>query len=166
VITQVNIKLAQNASGGTAAIQITDLDHLEIILNMSEIDVNRLKEGQAVEITLDAVPDADLQGSVMQIAPAGVLSQGIVNYPVTVALTPPFEGVKTGMSASLNIILEQLNDVLMVPNRAVRTQGREYFATVMNEGQPVQVPVQIGLSNDTMTEIVSGLKEGDAVVLD
>ena len=100
-----------------------------------------------------------------QIAPAGVLSQGVVNYPVTVSLIPPFDGVKTGMTASPNIVVEQRDNVLMVPNRAVRSQGRQRFATVMFEGQAMQVPVQTGLSNDTMTEIVSGLKEGDTVVL-
>jgi HlyD family secretion protein len=165
VITQVNIKPGQTASTNLAAIHIADLDHLEIVVNMSEVDVNRVKEGQTAQITLDALPDATLQGSVTQIAPAGVLTQGVVNYPVTIELTPLLDGVKTGMSASPNIIVDQRDNVLMVPNRAVRTQGRQKFVTVMFEGQEMQVPVQTGLSNDTMTEIVSGLKEGDEVVL-
>jgi HlyD family secretion protein len=165
VVTQVNIKLGQNIGGGQAAIQIADLDHLEIIVNMSEVDINRIKVGQDAQITLDALPDTTLQGTVTQIAPAGVLSQGVVNYPVTVSITPPFDGVKTGMTASPNIVVEQRDNVLMVPNRAVRSQGRQRFVTVLFEGQQMQIPVQTGLSNDTMTEIVSGLKEGDAVVI-
>jgi HlyD family secretion protein len=165
VVTQVNIKLGQNASASQAAIQLADLDHLEIVVNMSEVDVNRLKEGQTAQIAMDALPDATFQGTVTQIAPAGVLSQGVVNYPVTIALTPPFDGVKTGMTASPTIIVEQRDNVLSVPNRAVRSQGRQKVVTVLFEGQQMQVPVQTGLSNDTSTEITSGLKEGDEVVL-
>jgi HlyD family secretion protein len=165
VVTQVNIKLGQNAGSSQSAIQLADLDHLEIVVNMSEVDVNRLKEGQAAQITMDALPDATFQGTVTQIAPAGVLSQGVVNYPVTIALTPPFDGVKTGMTASPSIIVEQRDNVLTVPNRAVRSQGRQRTVTVLFEGQQMQVPVQTGLSNDTSTEITSGLKEGDEVVL-
>ena len=163
VVTQINIRLGQNASG--SAIQIADLDHLEIVVNMAEVDVNRAKIGQAAQITLDAVPDVTLQGTVSQIAPAGVQTQGVVNYPVTVALQEPPEGVKTGMTANLNIIVDQRDNVLTVPNRAVRTQGQQKIVTVLFEGQQIQVRVQAGLSSDTMTEIVSGLKEGDEVLL-
>lgn len=175
VVTQINIKLAQNAGSSAAAIQLADLDHLEIIVNMSELDVNRIKTGQKAQATLDALPDATLTGTVTQIAPAGVQTQGVVNYPVTVGLDASSAGVKTGMTASLNVIVEQRDNVLMVPNRAVHSalgsagrsgsNGRQRYVTVMFEGQPMEVPVQTGLSNDTMTEIVSGLKEGDAVAL-
>jgi HlyD family secretion protein len=165
VVTLVNIKLGQNAGSNQAAIQLADLDHLEIVVNMSEVDVNRVKDGQSAQITMDALPDALLQGTVTQIAPAGVLSQGVVNYPVTIALTPPIDGVKTGMTASPSIIVDQRDNVLTVPNRAIRTQGRQKFATVLFEGQQMQVPVQTGLASDTATEITSGLKEGDEVVL-
>jgi HlyD family secretion protein len=164
VVTQVNIKLGQNASSASA-IQIADLDNLEIVVNMAEVDVNRAKVGQEAVVTLDAVPDVTLQGTVSLIAPAGVMSQGVVNYPVTIALKNPPAGVKTGMTANLNIIVDQRDNVLTVPNRAVRTQGRQKVVTVLFEGQNIQVPVQTGLSNDTSTEIVSGLKEGDEVVL-
>ncbi len=164
VVTQVNIKIGQTAS--SSAIQIADLDHLEIVVNMAEVDVNRVKAGQKAEITLDALPDAALQGTVTQIAPAGVVSSGVVNYPVTVALDlRPAAGVKTGMTASPNIIVEQRDNVLMVPNRAVRTVSKQKVVTVLFEGQQIQTPVQVGLSNDSMTEITSGVMEGDTVVL-
>jgi RND family efflux transporter MFP subunit len=165
VVTQVNIKLGQNAGSGGSAIQIADLDHLQTVVNMSEIDINRIKDGQTAQITMDALPDASLQGTVTLIAPAGVLSQGVVNYPVTVDLTPPFDGVKTGMTSNVSIVVDERDNVLTVPNRAIRTQGRQKVATVLFEGQQMQVPVQTGLASDTATEITSGLKEGDVVVL-
>lgn len=222
VVTAVNIAPGQNAStSGQGAIQLADLNHLEIVVNLAETDVNRVKVGEDAQITLDALPNAALQGKVIQIAPAGVLTQGVVNYPVTIQLTDPSRGVKTGMTANLNIIVQQRDNVLMAPNRAVKAAAagtaanlaagaapnsgaasgqsggangarngsqsgqrngagggqnggfggtgrrptRQQFVTVLQGGQPVQVPVQTGLSNDTMTEIVSGLNEGDVVVL-
>jgi membrane fusion protein, macrolide-specific efflux system len=138
---------------------------LQVVVNLAEIDSVRVKDNQAAQISLDALPDLALDGKVTQIWPAGVLTQGVVNYPVTVQLTNPPASVKTGMSANVNIVVDERDNVLMVPNRAVRAQGRQKLATVLFEGQQMQVPVQTGLSNDTMTEITSGLKEGDTVVL-
>lgn len=163
VVTAVNAKVGQVASG--TAISLADLDHLDIVVNMAEVDVNKIKVGQPAEITLDAVADLTLQGAVAQIAPAGVQTSGVVNYPVTVAITDTAEAVKTGMTANVNIIVAERKDVLTVPNRAIRTINRQKVVTVLFEGQQIQVPVQIGLSGDSMTEVVSGLKEGDVVVL-
>jgi HlyD family secretion protein len=228
VVTAINITPGQNASTSSqSAIQLADLNNLEIVVDLAETDLNRVKVGDDTQITLDALPNATLQGKVIQIAPAGVLTQGVVNYPVTIQLTNPSRGVKTGMTANLNIIVQQRDNVLMVPNRAVKaaaagaaaylapgaapnsgaasgqngSQGqrgarngsqngqrsgaggaqndgqnggfagtgrrptRQQFVTVLQNGQQVQVPVQTGLSNDTMTEIVSGLNEGDVVVV-
>ncbi len=199
VATAVNITAGQNApSGSQGAIQLSDLSQFQIVVNMAEVDINRVKVGQDTQITLDALPNATLAGKVSQVAPAGVQQQGVVNYPVTIQLTNPPQGVKSGMTANLNVIVLQRDNVLMVPNRAVKTATagavanpapsaaqngaansgqntgangatrrptRQQVVTVLKDGQQVQVTVQTGLSNDTMTEIVSGLAEGDVVVL-
>jgi HlyD family secretion protein len=163
VITAVDAKVGQSASG--TALTIADLDHLEIVVNMAEVDVNRIQAGQQAEITLDAVADVTLEGNVTQIAPAGVQSSGVVNYPVTVSLAKTAYGVRTGMTANLSIIVDQRENVLTVPNRAVRTVSKQKVVTLLTNGQQVQTPVQTGLSNDTITEIINGVKEGDVVVL-
>ncbi len=163
VVTAINAKVGQTASG--TAISLADLDHLDIVVNMAEVDVNKVQVGQEAEITLDAVADLTLAGVVSQIAPAGVQSSGVVNYPVTVALSRTAEAVKTGMTANVNIIVARRDNVLVVPNRAIRTVGKQKVVAVLYEGQQMQVPVQVGLSGDSATEIVSGLKEGDVVVL-
>jgi HlyD family secretion protein len=163
VITAVSAKVGQTASG--TALTIADLSHLEIVVNMAETDVNQIKTGQQVEVTLDAVANATLQGAVSQIAPAGTATSGVVNYPVTIVLTNTTDAVKTGMTANLNIITEQRQDVLSVPSRAIKTVNKQKVVTVLFEGNQVQTPVQTGMSNDTNTEITGGLKEGDVVVL-
>jgi HlyD family secretion protein len=166
IVTILNLTVGQNAaSGSTVQVQVADLAHLEIVVNMAEVDIPKIKGGQPVQITLDALPDAALKGSVTAIAPAGTLTQGVVNYPVTVSIDNPPDTVKSGMTASLNVVIQQKDNVLLVPNRAVRTQGRQKVATVLFEGQQIQVSVTTGMNNDTMTEVTSGLKEGDTVLI-
>jgi RND family efflux transporter MFP subunit len=162
-ITTVNSKVGQTASG--TAISMADLEHLDISVNMAEVDVNKIKVGQPAQITLDAITDLTLAGTVSQIAPAGVQSSGVVNYPVTIAITKTSDAVKTGMTSNVNIIIAQRENVLTVPNRAIRTVNKQKVVMVLFEGQQIQTPVQVGLSGDSQTEIVSGLKEGDVVVL-
>jgi len=164
-VTAVNIQRGQQVGSNTNAITLASTEHLEISVNMAEVDLPKLQVGQEVQITLDAVPGKILNGKVTQIAPAGVLQQGVVNYPITVTLTDLDPLVRPGMTANVTVIVERKENVLVVPNRAIRTQGRQRFVTVMHAGQQIQVPVQTGMVNDTQTEIVSGLKEGDEVIL-
>ncbi len=162
----VNVTPGQaSAVSGSGAIQIADLTDLQIVVNMAETDIVNVKVGEEAQITLDAVPDLNLEGKVSQIVPVGTITSGVVTYAVTIALINPPPSVKTGMTANLNVIVQQHDNVLMVPNRAVHTTGRQKTVTVIFEGQQIQVPVQTGLSNDTMTEITSGLRQGDVVSL-
>jgi multidrug efflux pump subunit AcrA (membrane-fusion protein) len=135
------------------------------VVDMSEVDVIDVQPGQKVNITLDALSDVTLEGTVSQIAPAGTLSSGVVNYPVTVALTRSADGVKTGMTANLEIVTDERDNVLTVPNKALKTVNKQKVVTLLRNGQQVQVPVQVGMASDTATEITAGLNEGDVVVL-
>jgi HlyD family secretion protein len=167
IVTILNLTVGQNAASGgsTVQVQVADLAHLEVVVNMAEVDIPTLKVGQPVQITLDALPNLALKGSVIGMSPAGTITQGVVNYPVTVSIDNPPDTVKAGMTASLNVITQQKDNVLLVPNRAVRTQGRQKIVTVVFEGQQIQVPVTTGMNNDTNTEVTSGLKEGDTVLI-
>jgi RND family efflux transporter MFP subunit len=163
VVTAVTAVVGESSSG--AIITTSDLDNLEVVVQMSEVDVTQVQPGQKVEITLDALNDVTLEGEVSQIAPAGTLTSGVVNYPVTVSLTVSANGVKTGMTANLSIIIAQKDNVLTVPNRAVKTVNDQKVVTLLENGQQVQVPVEVGMSSDAKTEIVSGVEEGDLVVV-
>lgn len=167
-VTAVNIIVGQTVSQNTVAVSLSDLDSLEVEASMAEIDIAQVREGQYVEIVLDALPSEILTGKVAQVALVGTVTQGVVNYPIIVALDPTTSTVKPGMTASLTILVDERANVLQVPNRAVRSYGnnRGHYVEVLFEGQTIQVPVTIGMSNDSMTEIVSeGLREGDQVVV-
>lgn len=167
-ITAVNIITGQTVAANATAMSIADLTHLQIQANLPEVDAVQVKTGQRAEITLDAISTQVLGGQVAKIALVGTVTQGVVNYPVTIDVDPTDLPVKPGMTASVSIIVDERTNILMVPNRAVRSQGgnRGYYVEVMVEGQIVQVPVTIGLSNGSMTEVTgTALREGDTVVV-
>jgi multidrug efflux pump subunit AcrA (membrane-fusion protein) len=96
----------------------------------------------------------------------GSVSQGIVNYPVTVRVTDADASILPGMTASVTIITDQVDDALLVPNKAIRTSSGQKSVTVLFEGQQISVPVMVGLTGSSMTEVISDqLREGDVVVL-
>lgn len=166
VVTAVNVVPGQSIGGSANPITFADLSSLQVTTNVSELDRSRLKVGQQVDMTLDAVPGVTLKGTVASISPAGVLQQGVVNYPVTINLSNPDPAVAAGMTANMNIIVDSKDNVLLVPNRAIRTQGRQRLVTVMVEGQQISLPVETGMTDGTNTEISGqGLKEGDQIVL-
>jgi HlyD family secretion protein len=165
-VTEIDTNSGAPVSNGTQALVMADLSSLQVIMNVSEVDINNVKNGQEVDLTLDAVPGKTIIGQVSQIGYLGVTTQGVVNFPVTVVITNPDPSLKVGMTASAAIITQRHNNVLLVPNRAIRAVGGQRVVTVLFEGQQIQVPVQVGLSNDTQTEITGGqLQEGDTIVL-
>ncbi len=166
VITAVTLVPGQNMSASGNPVQLSDLGTLQVVTNVSELDRARLKVGQEVQMTLEALPGVNVEGIVDAISTAGVTTQGVVNFPVTIKLVNPDPAIAPGMTANLNIIIDKRDNVLLVPNRALRNNGRQRAVTVMVEGQQISVPVQTGMTDGTNTEITGGgLKEGDQVVL-
>jgi HlyD family secretion protein len=178
IIASVEGKKGQNvSSGATIATLITKQKIAEISLN--EVDVAKVKVGQKATLTFDALEELTITGSVLEVDLVGTVSQGVVNYIVKIGFDIDDEQVRPGMTVSADIISEMKQDVLMVPNGAVKNQGNityiETFSEALpisqdNQGSPSSVPpeqlqVETGLSNDTHTEIISGLNEGDLVVI-
>ena len=164
-VTSVNLTEGQYVTANAAAVTLVDLTGLEIKVPLPETDVPRVAAGQSVAVTLDALPGVTLNGKVTWVPPVATISQGVVNYPVTIEIAQPDPAVRVGMTASVGIVVERRDSVLMVPNRAVRTSGRQRSVEVLVDGQPTEVPVTLGVSNDSYTEVASGLMEGDVVVL-
>lgn len=155
-------KLAQAGSGTSVATLITTQKVATIPLN--EVDVSKVSAGQQVVVTFDALPDLSVAGKVVSVDPIGVVSSGVVTYNVQIAFDTQDSRVKSGMSMSAQIITNVKQDVLLVPNSAVKTQGTTKYVQVLVNGAPQQKIVQVGLSNDTSTEITSGLNEGDKII--
>ncbi len=165
IVAAVNYRVGDQATSSQPAVVLIDQSALSIQVNLAEVDIPKIQLGQPVNITLDALPDRSFTGHVSYIAPAGISTQGVVNFAVTVLLDGADSAVKPGMTATANIIVDRRDNVLLVPNRAVRSQGGQRVVQVLYNGQVIAVPVQLGLSNETATEVLSGLQEGDQVIL-
>lgn len=165
-ITRVNVMPGDQVSPGGFAFELSDLSRLVVDVQIPEIDINKIRVGQGVELNFDAILDQTYQGKVAAVAPTGTDVQGLVNYDVQVELVDADELVKPGMTAAVNIIVEELQDVLLIPNRAVRVRDGERVVYRLEGGAPVAVPIVLGASSDTNSQLVQGdLAAGDTIIL-
>ena len=101
-----------------------------------------------------------------EVALVGSSDQGVVDFTVTVELTDTDQAVKPGMTAAVNMVVEQLQDVLLVPNRAVRVLEGQRVVYVLRNGAPEPVEITLGASSETASQVLEGdLKAGDPIVL-
>ena len=165
-ITVVDVKSGDLVSSGDAAFRIDDLAGIYIDLQISEVDFASLEVGQQAIIEFDAIADKQYTGEVAEIGMIGSVSQGVVNYPVAVRLTNADEAIRPGMTASVTIVIDQVDDALLVPNKAIRTSAGQKTVTILFEGQEITLPVTASLIGDTMSAVTSDqLREGDVVVI-
>jgi HlyD family secretion protein len=149
-------------NAGSVAFRLDDLSSLFVDVNVSEVDINSVP----VRLTFDAILGREYNGVVVEVAQTGTVTAGVVSFKVTVELTDADAQVKPGMTAAVNILVKQLDDVLLVPNRAVRLSEGERVVYVLENDQPVKKAVRLGLSSDTMSVLVGGeVQEGDLVIL-
>ncbi|MFA6215629.1 MAG: efflux RND transporter periplasmic adaptor subunit [Patescibacteria group bacterium] len=164
VVAAVNVEKSDSASSGTAIVTLVTKQKIaEISLN--EVDAAKVKTGQKVILTFDAVADLKITGQVAAVDTLGTVSSGVVSYNVKITFDVQDDRVKPGMSLSANIITDSKQDILVVPLSAVKTGGdSSSYVQVLINNQPEQKTVTTGLSNDTMIEITSGLAEGDQII--
>jgi HlyD family secretion protein len=159
-----------SSSGGTvgaAAITLIDTQNLRLSVNVDETDVPKLLVGQPATITFDALTGVQFQGKVMAISPSAEVNSGVVTFPASISLDYEQSGYKVGMSGTALVVVAQRSGVLTLPNKAVRTVGKDRLVLVLEPGtgKTVSKPVAVGLSNETTTEITSGLNEGEVTVI-
>lgn len=171
IIVETDIKEGELATDTKVAITLADISEFHIDINVDELDIVLLEVGQPVEISLDALEDGEiLYGHVHEIAMLANASQsGVVEYTVRIKLDTRSDKLRPGMSADATIEVGRLEDVLTVPNRFVqldRTEGKAYVEKMDDEGNTTKrVEVQLGQRNDRLSHVLSGLEEGDKVVL-
>ncbi|MBI3977548.1 MAG: efflux RND transporter periplasmic adaptor subunit [Chloroflexi bacterium] len=137
---------------------------LEVKANVDEVDVGKIAVGQTVGLRLDAFAGLRIAGEVVWIAPGGALQQGSTVYPTTIRFSTPLP-VRPGMAANVTIEALRRENVLVVPNRAIRSVGKRKVVEVLQGSRAAQREVDIGLAGDTVSEVVSGLEEGELVRL-
>jgi HlyD family secretion protein len=182
VISDIKVKKGDTVSSGTVlATLITKQKIAEITLN--EIDAAKVKVDQRTTLTFDALPDLTLTGKVTEIDTVGTVSQGVTSYGVKISLDTDDERIKPGMSVNAEIVVEAKPDVLTLPNSAIKSEGNLRYVQLIDAPEEIKKklkigtavvlpkevkiknqPVEVGISNETMTEILSGVSEGDIVI--
>ncbi|HUF38608.1 MAG TPA: efflux RND transporter periplasmic adaptor subunit [Anaerolineales bacterium] len=168
VISEITAKPGDLVTAGSVAFRLDDLSHLFVDVEVSEVDINRIEVGQETVLTFDAVLAREYHGVVTEVALVGTTVQGVVSFKVTVELLDADEDVRPGMTAGVNLVISQLADVLLVPNRAVRVLEGERVVYILDPatGLPSPVNVLLGASSENYSEVAGGgLEEGDTIVL-
>ena len=152
-------------------IKIPDVSSMKVIVKVHESMISQVKKGQKAWVVLDSLPDQRFEGVVTKVAIIPDSNQGWMNpdlkvYNTEIVITDTIEGVKPGVSAKAEIVINELSNVLTVPIQAVTTTDGKQLCYVKKGGAFEPVEVQVGSFNTKYIEIKSGLEEGDQVMLD
>jgi HlyD family secretion protein len=168
-VANVLINTGEQAAPGSPALNIVNEGAFHIEVSVDEIDIDQIAVGQEVDITLDALQDTIVTGTIAEVAPTAATSgAGVVTYLVTINIEPEGVTLRPGMSANASIVVEQIDDVIKVPNWAVRLDretGQAFVNRLAADGTVEEITVETGLRNEQFSEILSGLQEGDVVVV-
>jgi HlyD family secretion protein len=152
--------------GGTQFMVLSDVEKVQLVLPLEQSDAATVRPGLKVTVQADAVPDAQLAGTVLSVAPSSTVSSGAVSYLATVALSEPNDKLQDGQTGRGTIITQQRANVLSVPNSAIHQQGTTSTVVLLNDdGTQQTVPIEVGAVGSDRTEVISGLTEGQRVVL-
>ena len=166
-VVDITVNTGEWAMAGASVVHLVDVDDLILEVLLDEVDVAKVAEGQRTILTFDALPRQKVTGTVTDVAVAATQTSGGVAYGVKVRFEAGDLPVRLGMTAKVDIVTARVEDVLLVPNAAVkadRAAGR-YYVTRQTALGDETVEVTIGLRDDDHTQIVSGLAEGDTVAL-
>ncbi len=168
VVADITITEGKEISAGTLAtpaISLVDTSGIELRGFIDELDITIVQLGQEADIMLDALPDEEVEGSVAFISLVGTIRAGVVSYDITITLEDPVEEFRDGMSAAAEVIIERRDDVLLIPNRAIRGTWENPTVLVLVDEQVEEREIALGLTDGINTEVLSGLEEGEKVEL-
>ncbi|NQU99537.1 MAG: efflux RND transporter periplasmic adaptor subunit [Parcubacteria group bacterium] len=152
--------------GSSSLMTILDLDKLEAQVAIDEKDLPKISISQAATLSLDALKDKTLIGAVTDIDSIGTKNKGLVTYNVDIAIEDLKDSnIKPGMSVDALININKERNILLVPNDALKMEGERYYIEVLKNNTPQKRIVKIGLSNDKYTQVLDGLKLGEAIIV-
>jgi RND family efflux transporter MFP subunit len=165
VVDGMNISNSLSERTSTSVASIKKDGTPIVSLSISELDINNVKVGQKVNVELSSVDDRTFSGSVVGIDKIGESVNSIASYTVIVRLDESSEFVLPNMAVEAKIIVEEKQDVLIIPNSAITKRQGKSFVTVKQGNVQNQIEVKTGLSDENNSEILSGVSDGDELVL-
>lgn len=169
IITKVDAKTGQFIASSQAALSVISEADYEIEANVPEVDIAKITLAKTADVTLDAYgDDVVFKASVSKIDPAETVVEGVATYKITLQFSQKDERIKSGMTANLDILIDQHNDVIAVPARAVSSHDGKKFVKILKDTKtpPQEVEVETGLrGSDGNLEITKGLSVGQTIIL-
>jgi RND family efflux transporter MFP subunit len=166
LVASVGNKVWDKVAAGAVVIRLVDPQGFEVEATVDELDVYRVEPDQAVHISLDALPGDTLPGQVMSLSPVARRETGVISYQVVISLQSMANiTLKDGLTASTEIVVEGRPNILLVPSRAVTVSGGESVVQLIVDDRAQERLISTGLRQDGQTEVLSGLTEGDMVLI-
>jgi len=167
IVARVNVEPGESAGPQIPAVTLVDDSLFKIKAEVDEADVGWVEVGQEAQVTLDAFPGHGLTGHVTTIAPSATLDGGIVSYQVTIELGPTDLPLRGGMTANVEIVREQRDNVLLIPNSAIwiDPDTGQTFVEKMVDGEIVITPIEQGIADEQVSEVLEGLEERDQLAV-
>ncbi len=171
VIASVATQEGETVAAGLNAptfVTIIDLDRLQVDAFVDEVDIGKVRTGQKAVFTVDAFPASEFTGKVTAIYPKAVIQENVVNYDVVIEIARPYDGLlRPEMTASVTIFLENREQVLAVPTKAVRRErGRNVVYVATDDGAPQPREIKVGWRDGAWVEVAQGLNEGETVLME
>ncbi len=167
IVTRVDTPIAGvNITPATAGFTIANPEKMKFTSNIDEVDISNVKVNQKVLIALDAYPDQEFNGVINKIGFASVTTKGGgTAFPIEISLPENKDlRFKPGMNGDIEIISEEKEGVLTVPNQALYQKDSRDFVKIMENNKTKEVEIKKGLETDTKTEILEGLSEDQKVI--
>jgi len=167
-VASVNTIQGETVTTGLNAptfIRIIDLDRLEVLAYVDENDIGKVRVDQEAIFTVAAHPATEFKGKVTSIYPSATIQDNVVYYITSISVDNREGKLMPDMTANVLIFLDQRRGVLTVPNKAVQREGQRKFVLVLDKGAPDRRYVDVGWKDQSYTEILDGLREGDLVIV-
>jgi HlyD family secretion protein len=156
---------APTRPGGAQFLMLDNIDAFQVVVPFNESDAATIVAGQKVNVMVDALPDLTLAGSVLAVAPSGTSISGVISYYVTVVVNGSDPRLKDGQTARATVVTEEIDNVLTVPSAAVRQENGKSTVTVVDGEVQRSIPFEPGTAGPDRTQVMSGLREGQQVLL-
>lgn len=165
LVTLRNIEPGEKVDANTTILEVSDRLIVKVLID--ETDIGKVKEGMKTKIVLDAYPDEDMQGKVIKIGYSPTIESNVTNYEAIVEFTTKTDKLlKSGMTADVDIIIFEKKDTLLLPKKAVKERNGRKIVLIPGEGnRPDPQEIETGSSDENNVEVVSGLDEGDKVII-
>lgn len=151
--------------GGTILMKLADLSRMIVKAKINEVNIPQVAVNQDVDIRLDALPGQTFQGTVKRIATQGVKTENIVTYEVTIAIDTLHKALKPMLTANIDIVTKQLEDVLTIPLETLRVENGDDVVELLIDEVPKIRKVRVAFRTDTQAVITQGLQEHDQVII-